>query len=58
VSDCHCLLGHWGWRKRPFYAYLSLQRFETAKTQGSHRATNFVVTHNAALGRLWPDETA
>src|SRR5580693_3655000 len=38
-----------------FYARSERGRFYTAKTRSGHRAANFAVTHNAALGRLWPD---
>ena len=37
-SDCHSLPGHWGWRERQFYAFLTLQRFDTPKTHSRHRA--------------------
>jgi hypothetical protein len=26
-SSCHCLPGHWGCKKRPFYVFFTPQRF-------------------------------
>jgi hypothetical protein len=35
-SSCFCLPGHWGWKRRPFYAFFTPQRFRTAKTLRRH----------------------
>jgi hypothetical protein len=30
------LAGHWGWIGRSFYEFLTVQRFDTAKTHSGH----------------------